>query len=243
VPVLVHYVGDVQSPGPLLASGRDADIFEYGPGLVLRRSRRGRSMAGEARTMEYLRSHGYPVPAVEELSDDGTDLVMERIDGSSMVDYMTRHPWAIRRQGALLATLHNRLHAIAPPEFLRPSPVGAGECFLHLDLHPLNVMIGPKGPVVIDWPNAARGDPLVDVALAWVLMAAGEIPSNPMIAAVLGRARAVLINGFLSMVDLDRDLLKHKLREVVDFKVRDPNMSESEQRAMWRVVEKFEVPG
>ena len=37
-------------------------------------------------------------------------------------------------------------------------------------------MIGAQGPVVIDWPNAARGDPLVDLGLAWVLMAAGEIP-------------------------------------------------------------------
>ena len=48
-----------------------------------------------------------------------------------------------------------------------------------MDLHPLNVMIGAEGPVVIDWPNAARGDPVVDVVLAWVLMAAGEVPTNP----------------------------------------------------------------
>ena len=162
-------------------------------------------MAGEARTMEYLRGHGYPVPAVEEVSDDGTDLVMERIDGPSMVDFMSRRPWAIRRQGAVLATLHRRLHAIAPPDFLPPAPVGPGDCFLHMDLHPLNVMIGAKGPVVIDWPNAARGDPAVDVVLAWVLMAAGEIPSNPVIAAVLGWGRAVLVNGFLANVEPDLD--------------------------------------
>ncbi len=198
-------------------------------------------MAGEARTMEYLRSHGYPVPVIEEVSDDGTDLVMERIDGSSMVDVMTRRPWTIHRQGVVLATLHRRLHAIAPPDFLPPAPVGTGDHFLHMDLHPLNVMIGANGPVVIDWPNAARGDPLVDVVLAWVLMAAGEIPSNPIIGAILGRARAVLIKGFLDTVATDLDLVKRKLREVVDFKVRDPNMSEAEQRAMWRIVEKFEV--
>jgi aminoglycoside phosphotransferase (APT) family kinase protein len=224
----------------LLAAGRDADIFEYGPDLVLRRSRRGRSMAGEARTMEYLRNHGYPVPAVEEVNDDGTDLVMERIDGPSMVDYMSRRPWTIRRQGMVLATLHRRLHAIAPPDFLPLAPAGAGDCFVHMDLHPLNVMIGAQGPVVIDWPNAARGDPLVDVGLAWVLMEAGEIPSNPVIGAVLGRGRAMLINGFLGHLDVDLDAVKGKLREVVDFKVRDPNMSLGEQQAMWRVVEKFE---
>ena len=28
-------------------------------------------MADEARTMDYVRQHGYPVPAVEEISHDG----------------------------------------------------------------------------------------------------------------------------------------------------------------------------
>jgi hypothetical protein len=37
----------------LLASGRDGDIFEFAPGLVLRRTRSGRSIAHEARTMRY----------------------------------------------------------------------------------------------------------------------------------------------------------------------------------------------
>jgi aminoglycoside phosphotransferase (APT) family kinase protein len=199
-------------------------------------------MAGEAGTMEYLRTQGYPVPAVEQLSDDGTDLVMERIDGVSMVDFMSRRPWAIRRQGAVLASLHRRLHAIAPPDSLPPAPVGSGDSFLHMDLHPLNVMIGTKGPVVIDWPNAARGDPAVDVGLAWVLMAAGEIPSNRVVSAVLGWGRGMLIKGFLAHAELDGELLRHKLREVVAFKVRDPNISPAEQRAMWRVVEQFETP-
>ena len=65
--------GPMKGPGPLLATGRDSDIFEYGPGLVLRRSREGHSMAMEARTMAFMREQGYPVPAVEELSDDGFD--------------------------------------------------------------------------------------------------------------------------------------------------------------------------
>jgi hypothetical protein len=69
----------VKLPGDLVASGRDSDIFEYGPGLVLRRSRNRRSMVLEAQIMEYLRGQGYPVPAVHTISEDGTDLVMERI--------------------------------------------------------------------------------------------------------------------------------------------------------------------
>jgi len=57
----------VKNHGRLLASGRDADIYEYGHQAVLRRSRAGQSLAKEARVMEYLHMLGYPVPAVGEL--------------------------------------------------------------------------------------------------------------------------------------------------------------------------------
>jgi len=77
-------VNTVKNPGPLLASGRDADLFEYSHGSVLRRSRAGRSLAKEARSMDYFHSQGYPVPTIEELSADGLELVMERVEGRSM---------------------------------------------------------------------------------------------------------------------------------------------------------------
>jgi aminoglycoside phosphotransferase (APT) family kinase protein len=226
----------VKAPGPLLSSGRDADIFEYGEGLVLRRSRKGRSMAEEARTMAYLHQQGYPVPAVEELSDDGTELVMERIEGRSMVDAIARSPWSVRRLAKTLAELHARLHEITAPRFLGPAPVGAGDRIVHMDLHPLNVMIGPKGAVVIDWSNAGAGDPRVDVGLAWVLMAAGQVPGGRVMATLLGWGRALLVNGFVSQ--FDREDVSGVLRPVVEWKVKDPHMSEAEVAAMWTVVQR-----
>jgi len=42
-------------------------------------------MAAEARIMEYARERGCPVPAVEDVSGDGAELTMERIDGPSML--------------------------------------------------------------------------------------------------------------------------------------------------------------
>ena len=73
----------MHAPGPLLAAGRDCDIYEYEAGLVLRRARSGRSLAAEAEAMQYLADRGFPVPQIDEISGDGTDLVMERIEGPS----------------------------------------------------------------------------------------------------------------------------------------------------------------
>jgi aminoglycoside phosphotransferase (APT) family kinase protein len=230
----------VKAPGPLRASGRDADIFEYGPGLVLRRSRNGRSIEQEARTMDYVRAQGYPVPAIVEVSEDGTDLVMERIEGPTMVEAIGDRPWTVRQQARRLAELHHQLHEIVPPTFLRPCPVGnPGDGFLHMDFHPLNVILGPKGAVVIDWTNAARGDPLIDVGLAWVLMGAGQVPGPRVKAALLGWARALLVNSFMS--HFDRDAVSDRLRTIVAWKVQDTNMSEDENAGMWRLVSKAEA--
>jgi len=221
-------------PGPLLAAGRDADIFEYGSGLVLRRSREGHSMAREAQVMEYIRSQGFPVPAVEEVSDDGLSMVMERIEGPDMVALMSKRPWAIPRLGRVLADLHLRLHELAAPDWLHDAPVGRGDRLLHLDLHPMNVMMSTRGPVVIDWTGACRGDPADDVAVAWVLMAAGEVPTGRLMGMILGRARSALVKSFVDCFDVD--VIKRRLRDVVAWKVLDPHMSDAEQSRMWQVV-------
>jgi aminoglycoside phosphotransferase (APT) family kinase protein len=110
-------------------------------------------------------------------------------------------------------------------------PVGTGNFLLHLDLHPLNVMMTSRGPVVIDWPNAVRGDPCVDVALTWVLMACGSIPGGGAKAAMLGRFRAILVKSFLGHFELDP--VRAHVAGVVAWKVQDPHMSDGEQAAMW----------
>jgi aminoglycoside phosphotransferase (APT) family kinase protein len=170
------------------------------------------------------------VPAVDEMSDDGADMILERIEGRSMVEAMSARPWTIRRQGKVLADLHRRLHVIPAPEWVGPAPCGEGDRLLHLDLHPLNVMVTKRGPVVIDWPNARRGDPNVDVALTWALMAAGEVEANRVIGAVLGSARRALVAAFLR--DFDEAPLRALLPDVVEWKCTDAHMSEREQQAM-----------
>ena len=187
--------------------------------------------------MEHARSHGYPVPAVEEVSADGTELVMERIDGPSMVTALGRRPWTLRRQANVLASLHHRLHDIPAPDWVRPAPGGAGDALLHLDLHPLNVIVADRGAVVIDWSNASRGIGDVDVVLAWILLASGEIPEKGFRATVLGQGRALFVNSFLR--HFDRDSLRRHLGDVVAWKVTDANMSDGECRAMRALVDRY----
>jgi aminoglycoside phosphotransferase (APT) family kinase protein len=191
-------------------------------------------MAVEARTMEYARGHGFPVPAVHEVSEDGTELVMERIDGTTMLAVLGRQPWTIPGQGAVLAELHERLHEIPAPDWIGGAPCGKGDRLVHLDLHPLNVLVTKDGPVVIDWPNAARGDGNTDVALTWVLIAAGGIPGNRIKATAEGWGRSIMIRSVLKR--FDRSAVRAQLAGVVEWKCRDPHMSESEREAMRRLV-------
>lgn len=191
-------------------------------------------MRQEARIMEYVRRQGFPVAAVEDVSADGLDMVMERIQGRDMVAMMGSRPWTISRMGRTLADLHRRLHELPAPDWLADAPVGRGLDLLHMDLHPLNVMMGPRGPVVIDWARACRGPAAVDVAVAWILMAAGEVPTSRLMGTILGRARSALVKSFLGSIALDE--VEPILRDVVAWKVSDPHISVAEQSRMWDVV-------
>lgn len=187
--------------------------------------------------MQYVADHGYPVPAVEELSDDECDLVMQRVDGLSMVDALGRRPWTVLRQADTLAELHRRLHEIPAPDFLPASPISPGGSILHLDLHPLNVLLSSAGPVVIDWTGACVGDPNADVALTWLMMCAGDIPGGRLRARLLGFGRQLLTDRFFS--SFDGDAVISELHAAATWKATDTNLSADEIAGLWRAVRRL----
>jgi aminoglycoside phosphotransferase (APT) family kinase protein len=214
----------------LIASGRDADIFEYGPGLVLRRSTTGRSQAHEARVMEHVASRGFRVPYVHELRASDTELVMDRIEGPSMLDAIARQPWTLWRHGATLARLHDQLHEIDAPKWLTAFPTAPGDRVGHFDLHPINVLLAPDGPVVIDWTNAAATRPMTDVAMTWLLLAAGQVSESGVRALMVRVARQRFVNAFLA--PFDRNEVARELDAAFEWKARDPHMAPSEIATM-----------
>jgi aminoglycoside phosphotransferase (APT) family kinase protein len=184
----------------LIGVGRTADVYAIGHDRVVRRYRVPIDVRAEAELMTYLAGAGYPVPAVYDA--EGTDLVMERLNGRDMLADLGARPWRAREHARTLAALHDRLHAIEAPPGLRP--FGPGDRVLHLDLHPANVMLTTRGPVVIDWVNAHTGAPGADVAMAYLIMATSEVDqATAPLRLALRPVRAALIGQFRRAVHDD----------------------------------------
>jgi aminoglycoside phosphotransferase (APT) family kinase protein len=201
----------------MIAGGRASEIYDLGDGRVLRRFKGHGEPGREAAVMEHARAHGFPVPEVFEVRDDA--LVLEHVDGPTMLADLGRRPWRVARHARTLAHLHARVHEI---------PYG-GERLLHLDLHPDNVLLSSRGPVVIDWSNAQAGDPCVDVALTWVICAT-----------VGSLGATVFTRRFLRHVD--REAARRALPEAVAYRLADPNVTGVERARVTRLLSAQSAP-
>jgi Ser/Thr protein kinase RdoA (MazF antagonist) len=228
-------MSSAQLPGPLLGAGRAADVFDIGNGRVLRRYRTPIDVQAEAEMMRHLDQAGFPVPKVHDA--DGTDLVMERLDGRDMLTDLSRRPWRASRHARLLAGLHDRLHQIDAPEGW-PGTLGPGRRVQHLDLHPGNVMLTSRGPVVIDWTNARAGAGGADVAMAYLIMASSEVDDVPApVRVAISAVRSALIRGFMAAVTDDPGPY---LAQVARHRLLDRNVRPSEADWLRRKVEEVE---
>ena len=140
-----------------------------------------------------------------------------------MLDDLRRRPWTARVHARTLAGLHRALHAIAPPELLR----GSGPAILHLDLHPANVMLGRAGPVVIDWANASRGDPALDIALTAVVLAGA--PVGPPLSWLRDRFRRAFTGAFSD------DEWRAAIDRAIAYRRADGNVSDKERARLTKL--------
>jgi aminoglycoside phosphotransferase (APT) family kinase protein len=224
----------VHEPGELLAQGRAADVYACGDGLILRRYRSDHFSLYEAAVMQHVAAHGYPVPKVVEAS--GRDIVMERVEGPTMLADLAAHPWRLFSHANTLASLADRLHAIPRPPWLDPR-VGGGDTLVHMDLHPDNVMITEHGPVVIDWSNAGAGPAEAEIADLWLLMSVANVPGSGIVPKLLSYGRKLFLRTF--MKHFDRDELRKHVRAAGEWRLRDRNMHDDERERIRRFVEKW----
>jgi len=145
---------------------------------------------------------GVAAPQVRDVVDVNgrPSVVFERIPGPSMWQQMIDDPKRVPVLARELASIQKTLLQIGIPpripDFVdrlvrkiqlahgltsdeRSEAValaGAlprGAALLHGDLHPGNVLMGPNGPIVIDWFDAAIGHPIADVVRSSILIQPG----------------------------------------------------------------------
>lgn len=134
--------------------------------------------------------------------DSRKGLVYERVNGVSMLRRLTEQPWLIGRMARLMAELHAEMHRAASTELpsqterlrrdIQNAPhlaqaakakiityldaLPAGNTVCHGDFHPDNIVLTANGAVILDWMNAARGNPLGDVARTSLLLRSAVLP-------------------------------------------------------------------
>ncbi|RHA44424.1 phosphotransferase [Cellulomonas rhizosphaerae] len=209
-------------PGPLLAAGDSADVFAVDDKLVLRRYREGRDATSEAAMVRHVVAHGYPAPAVYAAA--GSDIVMERLHGPTLLQSLAAGETSIHDAAALLADLHARLHALPVPEdWDGPTSQSwpesmAGTVVVHLDLHPANVILTEThGAAVVDWCNTRIGTAELDVAISALIISEVAVDAG----GVYSQAARALLAALLSAVDVD---VIGALDEAATLRSQDPTL-------------------
>lgn len=108
-----------------IGGGREAEVFEWGHGLVLRLARdpsRGAFVEREAQALKAAHRAGAPVPAVHGrvVADGRPGMVMDRLDGVDLLVRMGSRPWLVWSVARTLGNLHALLHEVTAPHELPP---------------------------------------------------------------------------------------------------------------------------
>lgn len=213
-----------------IAEGREAEIFAWEDGRVLRLFRDARSRESVEREMAAMRAARRLVPAVPEVfgaveRDGRPGIILERVEGPDLLTLLGKRPWTVWSAARTTAHLQAELHEVVAPDELRPlrealraglseSPLVPedvrqraltvlaslpdGDRLCHGDFHPGNIIATERGPVVIDWPNAFRADPLADVARTLTLLRLGSPPpsTSPVLLALIRGMRRLFLRAY-----------------------------------------------
>lgn len=193
-------------------AGATADIYDIGNGRIFKAFHDNKpdgSIENEYRCTLAVQGLGFRTPIVfEKIIEDGRrGIVMERIDGMSMLDLMVASiddpKINVEELMRRFARLHHQMHSCRVSSFsdaynwlkqriMKPSPLSDIErtdlCELldklpsdnklcHLDFHPGNVICTSEGSCIIDWCDTKSGCPWMDVARTLLFFRGNMLPS------------------------------------------------------------------
>jgi aminoglycoside phosphotransferase (APT) family kinase protein len=184
-------VSDAPESVTPVAGGWDTALWrvDVGPrsfALRVFRPQQAKICEREALVMRALRDAGLPIPAVETqgVGEGRPALLLEWRSGRTVLHEIAHQPWRAWTMGYAMGRMHARIHAYTPPQHLVDAlprvEVASGSArtsILHLDFHPLNLLTdGQQVTAVLDWANAAIGDPRADLARCVALLRLAPTP-------------------------------------------------------------------
>ena len=152
----------------------------------------------EVAAMALAAAGGLPVPAVhaEGVWRDHPALLLSWMPGEPLRQALMAHRWRAWTLGVALGRTQAAIHMVpagrlgqpsswidwgAPDDALRRLLLDAAErdALLHLDLHPMNVLVqGREVTAVLDWANARPGDPRADLARTASILRFAPLPAG-----------------------------------------------------------------
>lgn len=178
-----------------VTGGADAEIWRVEHGGLVSALRILRAEQAPTARVEQIAMRAasavLPVPEIRAFGawNDRPVMLIEWMPGETLQQVATADLRKATEWGRLLGEAQARLHEVEAPVGLPPAreswlgrlnpetPAGAtGSTLLHFDFHPLNVLIH-EGQVsgVIDWANAAAGDPRLDAARTWAILESAPV--------------------------------------------------------------------
>ncbi len=190
------------SLGKKIGEGAYSDVHDWAPGQVVKLFKAGferRHSWWEARMTRAAFAAGAPAPEVfDEVTVEGRfGVVLQRLDGPTLVQLGRSGGMTREQTGAILAAIALSVHRMAaPPDVLSlretlagssrlsgtfPEHIAAGiprlierlppgDTLCHGDLHPGNVIMTADGPKFIDWGGATRAPAGLDLACCQVCL-------------------------------------------------------------------------
>lgn len=190
--------------GQPIGAGKEAEIYVYRPGWVVKLTRWRRDHAPARREDAILRGLAKTglAPATDGVVEIGGrwGVVMEHVPGTALADRL-KAPGGADEILDVMVTLHRRMHELAAPTGLPPlrerlvRNIGAarhldhptrtrlldgllalpdGDRLCHGDFHPYNILVNGTDARIVDWLDANAGEPTADVARSFVLIGTVE---------------------------------------------------------------------
>lgn len=192
--------------GELIGIGNTARVYQWGKTEIIKIFYDQSSAMNEANNAEIINNLQLRSPNYSGLVEfEGKiGIVYEKIDGPTMLWHIEPTEQSISYNAKLMANLQYEIHhvenklvpnlkleitnkinnslEISSPEkqiildLLNSLPDGNRIC--HYDFHPDNIIISPKGPIIIDWLNLLVGNQEADVTRTSMMIQSHSLPPN-----------------------------------------------------------------